>query len=153
MRYFRGLALSLAALVGILACDKEGHEQNTPLRSVWLNLPLQAQPYRALLEPTGAVTIVEPPTETSAIGYAGVLIVHSLLPNQFYAYDLSCPVENSPIIRIVGHDPLNVRCPKCQTKYDVLSGSGAVLSGSGRSPLRKYKAFYHEVERKLTISN
>jgi len=147
MRYFRGLALSLAALVGILACDKEGHEQNTPLRSVWLNLPLQAQSYRALLEPTGVVTIVEPPTETSAIGYAGVLIVHGLLPNQFYAYDLSCPVENSPIIRI------NVRCPKCQTKYDVLSGSGAVLSGSGRSPLRKYKAFYHEVERKLTISN
>ena len=62
-------------------------------------------------------------------------------------------LENSPIIRIVGHDPLNVRCPKCQTKYDVLSGSGAVLSGSGRSPLRKYKAFYHEVERKLTIGN
>ena len=153
MRYFRDLALSFAALVGILACDKEGYEQNTPLRSVWLNLPLQAQPYRALLEPTGAVTIVEPPTETSAIGYAGVLIVHGLLPNQFYAYDLSCPVENSPIIRIVGHDPLNVRCPKCQTKYDVLSGSGAVLSGSGRSPLRKYKAFYHEVERKLKISN
>ena len=116
-------------------------------------MPLQAQPYRALLEPTGAVTIVEPPTETSAIGYAGVLIVHGLLPNQFYAYDLSCPVENSPIIRIAGQDPLNVRCPKCQTKYDVLSGSGAVLSGSGRSPLRKYKAFYHEVERKLTISN
>ena len=153
MRYFRDLALSLAALVGIFACDKEGHELNTPLRSVWLNLPLQAQPYRALLEPTGAVTIVEPPTETSAIGYAGVLIVHSPSPNKFYAYDLSCPVENSPIIRIVGHDPLNVRCPKCQTKYDVLSGSGAVLSGSGRSPLRKYKAFYHEVERKLTISN
>ena len=44
MRYFRGLTLSLAALVGILACGKEGHEQNTPLRSVWLNLPLQAQP-------------------------------------------------------------------------------------------------------------
>lgn len=153
MRYFRALALSLAALVGIFACDKEGHEQNTPLRSVWLNLPLQAQPYRALLEPTGAVTIVEPPTETSAIGYAGVLIVHGLSPNQFYAYDLSCPVENSPNIRIVGYDPLNVRCPKCQTKYEVLLGSGAVLSGSGRSPLRKYKAFYHEVERKLTISN
>ena len=153
MRYFRGLALLLAVLVGILACDKESHELNTPLRSVWLNLPLQAQPYRALLEPTGAVTIVEPPTETSAIGYAGVLIVHGLSPNQFYAYDLSCPVENSPNIRIVGHDPLNVRCPKCQTKYEVLLGSGAVLSGSGRSPLRKYKAFYHEVERKLTISN
>ena len=153
MCYFRGLALSLAALVGIFACDKEGHELNTPLRSVWLNLPLQAQPYRALLEPTGAVTIVEPPTETSAIGYAGVLIVYGLLPNQFYAYDLSCPVENSPIIRIAGQDPLNVRCPKCQTQYDVLSGSGAVLSGSGRSPLRKYKVFYHEVERKLTISN
>lgn len=153
MRYFRGLALLLAALVGILACDKEGHEQNTPLRSVWLSLPLQAQPYRALLEPTGAVTIVEPPTETSAIGYAGVLIVHGLSPNQFYAYDLSCPVENSPIIRVVGYDPLNVRCPKCQTKYEVLLGSGAILSGSGRSPLRKYKAFYHEVERKLTISN
>ena len=63
-----------------------------------------------------------PYSANSATGYGGVPM----------AYDLSCPVENSPDIRVSmqadGLVPVAV-CPDCGSHYDVVERGGSPASG------------------------
>lgn len=92
-----------------------------------------------------------PYTEKSATGYGGVLLVIGLNPYTLeagvpVAYDLSCPVEMKPDIRVrmqadAGPLPEAV-CPECGSHYDVVEQGGAPKSGpalSGRLGLRRYE--------------
>lgn len=69
-----------------------------------------------------------PYTDMSVTGFGGVLIVCSF-DNVPLAYDLSCPVEVSPTVRVAVDTDNNVaRCNKCGSTYDVYR-TGAPLSG------------------------
>lgn len=68
---------------------------------------------------------------TEYTGYGGVMIVCD--PNGDYiAYDLSCPVEVKPDVRIqIDKDNAlagMAKCPKCGSTYDLFS-QGAAISG------------------------
>lgn len=64
----------------------------------------------------------------SATGYGGVMLVCTPT-NVVLAYDMSCPVERSSTIRIeYDDDELVLRCPHCNSTYDVSTGSP--LSGT-----------------------
>lgn len=62
-------------------------------------------------------------------GYGGVLLVYDPY-GQVLAYDLACPVEVRPDIRVqldTSHPNAGIfKCPKCGSTYDVFSGGGAV---------------------------
>lgn len=65
-------------------------------------------------------------TET---GYGGVLLVSDLM-GECLAYDLSCPVEARPNIRIdVNYENNLAVCPKCGSVYDVFSNFGTPVRG------------------------
>ncbi|MDE5821548.1 MAG: hypothetical protein K2H63_03575 [Paramuribaculum sp.] len=69
-----------------------------------------------------------PYPDMSATGFGGVLLVCSF-DNVPLAYDLSCPVEISPSVRVSVDTESNVaRCFKCGSTYDVYR-TGAPLSG------------------------
>lgn len=62
-------------------------------------------------------------------GYGGVLLVADIngMPR---AYDLSCPVENNPEIRVkVDMETTDAVCPKCGSHYDVFVNYGSPTSG------------------------
>lgn len=90
-----------------------------------------------------------PYNATSATGYGGVLIVgqfsYSGNPQTDppMAYDLACPVEMKPTVRItVDRDKLVGRCNKCGSTYDIFEGFGGPLSGpaaTSRYALRRYR--------------
>ena len=62
-------------------------------------------------------------------GYGGVLLVGDLYGNPV-AYDLSCPVECSPDVRIVvDYDHNDAYCPVCGSSYDIFSGLGNPTGG------------------------
>lgn len=76
-------------------------------------------------------------------GYGGVLLVCDPLGEPL-AYDLSCPVEAKPTIRIIPDADSDIAgvaiCPKCQSRYN-LYGAGAPMSGEAHSKhygLRRY---------------
>lgn len=85
-----------------------------------------------------------PFTGTTYTGYGGILLVGDLYGNPL-AYDLACPYEVNPQIRVVvNEDTHDAACPVCGSTYDVFGGDGRPTSGpsaeKGRGyGLRRYK--------------
>lgn len=115
-------------------------------------MDLQLSEYRELLNLGTVVRVVSPRSTFDRLGYGGLAVVHGLELERYYAFDLSCPYENRSDVRLVLRE-LDMHCPECKTSYDVLGGSGAVLNGVGRVPLRRYRVSYEALTRRLIISN
>lgn len=137
-------------LLGILCACGDRLAPTTPSLPVWLELPLQS--HTSLLSPGGMERITQARLAHDRLGFAGVLVVRSLTDEAFFAYDLACPYEMSPSVQLV-QDDLQVRCPECGGQYDVLSGSGAPISGPSRSPLRPYRTQYISSTRVVRVVN
>ena len=78
-------------------------------------------------------------TATSATGFGGVLLISGLelVP---LAYDLACPVERDPKVRIdIDPETYFAVCPKCGSKYDVTMSYGAPVSGIAATGKYKYE--------------
>lgn len=85
-----------------------------------------------------------PYTETTYTGYGGVLLIMGMDPYSAgdvvpLAYDLSCPVECLPTVR-VAVDPASLEavCPSCHSHYDVTLAGGAPVSGPALTGVTKY---------------
>lgn len=68
------------------------------------------------------------------------IIVYRSLPDEFNAYDRTCPhdyVRDGTLVR-VNVDFTVAICPKCSTVY-ALSAFGTPVSGPGKYPLKNYK--------------
>jgi len=75
-----------------------------------------------------------------AAGFDGNGIIIYRGPDEFYAYDRTCPHDyavNELSIKVNIDFTLAV-CPKCGTTY-ALSASGTPASGIGRYPLKNYR--------------
>ena len=76
-------------------------------------------------------------TERTATGYGGVLLISGVNPFTLeagvpLAYDLACPVERKPDIRVQIESPEQIPiavCPKCGSSYDVTERGGSPLAG------------------------
>lgn len=85
-----------------------------------------------------------PYNEASATGFGGVLLIGGMDPfavtvESPMAYDLACPVERNPDIRVViDNDTYIAVCPECHSTYDVTMGGGAPLSGPAATGKYKY---------------
>lgn len=85
-----------------------------------------------------------PYSEASATGFGGVLLVGGIDPFSAttevpLAYDLACPVERDPSIRVEMDNSTYVAvCPECKSTYDVTMGAGAPLSGIAATGKYKY---------------
>lgn len=95
-----------------------------------------------LREPAGY-----PYSAGSVTGYGGVLLIGGMNPlttetNVPLAYDLACPVERDPQVRVViDSQSLEAVCPQCGSHYDVIMAGGSPLSGPAlerRFGLRRY---------------
>lgn len=80
----------------------------------------------------------------SATGFGGVLLIEGLDPfNNLgaypLAYDLACPVERQPNIRVIIDSENYVAfCPECGSVYDVTMGAGGPIGGPAYSGEYKY---------------
>ncbi|MDO9340716.1 MAG: hypothetical protein Q7T72_09370 [Bacteroidales bacterium] len=80
---------------------------------------------------------------TGAAGFAGNGIIIYRGPNEFYAYDRTCPHDyavNGLSIKVNIDFTLAV-CPKCGTSY-ALAAFGTPASGIGRYPLKNYRTSF-----------
>lgn len=72
----------------------------------------------------------------SATGYGGVLLICG--QNAFtgdvgpLAYDLSCPVERLPSVRVYVNQDFNAVCPDCGSIYNVIEAGGSPVYGPAK---------------------
>jgi nitrite reductase/ring-hydroxylating ferredoxin subunit len=78
-----------------------------------------------------------------AAGFNGNGIIIYRGPDEFYAYDRTCPHDyavNDLIVKVKVDFTLAV-CPKCGTTY-ALAAYGTPASGTGRYPLKNYRTSF-----------
>lgn len=80
----------------------------------------------------------------SGTGFGGVLLIEGMDPFSAVtaaplAYDLACPVERDPNIRVVVDTETYVAvCSQCKSVYDVTMQRGAPISGEAATGKYKY---------------
>lgn len=99
------------------------------------------------LNAIGNSKIITSSTNNWGINSAGFdgngIIVYRSLPDEFNAYDRTCPYDytvNGLSIK-VNIDGFNAVCPQCKTTY-ALYGLGTPISGPGKYPLKNYKTAF-----------
>ncbi len=79
----------------------------------------------------------------SYTGYGGVMLLCTPV-NTVLAYDLSCPVERSSLIRVYyDEEDLVLRCDECGSTYDVSTGSPlSGVAADSRYFLQPYAVYF-----------
>ncbi len=128
----------LLTLIPLTACDSGEHDR-IPISPVRVEFASQAMwdQYGVVGSFIHRTFIMReklpvgfPYTFTSSTGYAGLMLITNehAMP---YVYDLCCPVEINPSVRIEFDDNLLcLRCPRCGSTYDIATGSP--MSGPAR---------------------
>lgn len=148
----------LAPLALLGACDSVDEDRipalpvqialNNP--GLWVTYGVNAYgQHRRFVRETGEPANF-PFTQTTYTGFGGILLIMGMDPfgagaMMPLAYDLSCPVECEPNIR-VAVDPatLEAVCPVCHSHYDVTVAGGAptagpALTGDVKYGLQRYR--------------
>ena len=137
--------LFTSAFLGLASCDEIADSRIPPAR-VALNANINHyKELQGLKIDGGYATITRRLNASTYIGYGGLLICRSKYgDNQVYAYDLACPVENKPTVKLDFKDGLIAVCPQCHSEFDsVIFGNPQPSKGIARDKgyhLRVYRA-------------
>jgi hypothetical protein len=130
-----------------VSCDKE-IPTSIPNRDVFV----ETNPYEfnKLQIVNNAVSYIPPPAVGSHRYGFGGLVIYRGLDEKLRCYDLACPVEALPNIRVDINPPFAV-CPQCNSRYD-LNAIGSPVAGPARESLRNYNNI-RETGLKITVHN
>lgn len=96
-----------------------------------------------------------PYTVADRTGYGGLLLAMDAMGN-IVVFDLACPVEVRPTIRVyVPEGETYAQCPKCGSTYDIFTNHGNPRSGPANEhgyALTRYSAIYGGALEYLTIT-
>lgn len=148
----RFFLITMALAVTIYSCNKK----NDVIPDVYVNFTLDLNdPEFVNLNALGGSDTVNARTNNwgyGAAGFAGNGIIIYRGPDEFYAYDRTCPHDyavNGLSIKVKIDFTLAV-CPKCSTTYALAAG-GTPASGVGRYPLKNYRTRFEG--RYVTVWN
>jgi nitrite reductase/ring-hydroxylating ferredoxin subunit len=136
--------ITIALAITICSCNKN---KNDVIPYTYVNFTLDLNdPEFVNLNAMGGSDTIDAHTNnwgTGAAGFAGNGIIIYRGPDEFYAYDRTCPHDyavNSLSIKVYIDFTLAV-CPKCRTSY-ALAAFGTPASGIGRYPLKNYRTSF-----------
>ena len=116
--------ISLFLFFIIITGCEDRYTSSIPNYPVFLELNLTAH-YPTFIDNCNEVIIITKPISIyDRIGYGGILIVYGI-DFKYYAFDLSCPYEADPNIRVFSDsiNPGQVTCEKCGSSYEILHGT------------------------------
>ena len=73
---------------------------------------------------------------TDRLGFGGILVVIGF--DKYYAYDLCCPYEADPNIRVHPQENGEAVCKVCGSTFQLLYGYGSVMKGPSKWSLKPY---------------
>lgn len=91
-------------------------------------------------------------TGLESLGFGGILVVHSNIDGEYYAFDLACPYEADKTIKIEIQPELTAKCPECGSVYRIMDGNGWRISGPSKEKLKRYNV-YPAANNYLYITN
>lgn len=88
----------------------------------------------------GYKCFITPRKVNEYLGYGGILVYHTVNVEgcPYVAFDLSCPHEAIPNIRLRICDDGTAVCDSCGSVYMLLDGTGFATAGPTRHKLRRY---------------
>lgn len=93
--------------------------------------------------------------ENFATGFGGILLVGGV-GGEPYAYDASCPNEgDASVVISIDRNSFEAVCPKCNSHFDVINGTGVSVSGPASEKhyvLKQYKSIKN-ADGGYTITN
>ncbi|MDR1764391.1 MAG: (2Fe-2S)-binding protein [Dysgonamonadaceae bacterium] len=125
----------LTFLFCIFSCEDE-YVSPIPYREVNLTLELNFRDKELQSQIFATKIFTTPRDESDRLGYGGLLVINGTGSNgatNIYAYDLACPNEANPTVRVQPITPDSTyyaRCPKCGAIFDISAGYGNPVSGS-----------------------
>ncbi|MDR2684550.1 MAG: hypothetical protein LBB53_04115 [Prevotellaceae bacterium] len=89
---------------------------------------------------------------SQALGYGGIVVFHTF-DGVFCAFDMSCPVEAKPDVRIATDNTGTARCTKCNAEFFLGDGNAFPIKGNSKFPLRKYSVYYSAIMNSILVTN
>ena len=120
----------------LISCN-DNVQSSIPDFPVYLNLNLTTT-YPNFRSPNQALTFEKRIFETDRIGYGGIL-VYIGFDGEYYAFDMSCPVEVKQTIRVHPNGLGQAVCKNCGSVFDLGYGIGNPSSGGAKETLKRYK--------------
>jgi nitrite reductase/ring-hydroxylating ferredoxin subunit len=120
----------------IVGCN-DNYISSIPDFPVYMELNLTTT-YPNFHSPNQSLTFIKPITVKDRIGYGGIL-VYIGFDNQYYAFDMSCPYEHQPTIRVYPNGLGQAVCEKCGSVFDIGYGIGNTSAGKAKEILKRYK--------------
>jgi nitrite reductase/ring-hydroxylating ferredoxin subunit len=80
-------------------------------------------------------------TGLESLGFGGILVVHAMVDDSYYAFDLSCPYEVQRTVRVEVQPDLSAKCPECGSRYRIMDGSGWRIDGPSKEKLKQYHIY------------
>ena len=114
------------------SCEKE--YTTIPDYPVNLEISLRGQDYE-LNANLAYKVFTQPRLDKDRLGFGGILVINGFSadgnPVNLYAFDLACPVEVQPNVRVVPDKTgATATCPKCGAIFEIATGTGAPQSGT-----------------------
>jgi len=129
--------------IALQSCETED-QRRIPEASVYmeLNLATSYPTFRNSLNDTLVFTQARFGHPTDRIGYGGILVYTFVngADLNYCAFDLCCPNEANPNIRVYPNENGEAVCKVCGTVYQLLTGTGMVKSGPSKWNLKRYSA-------------
>jgi nitrite reductase/ring-hydroxylating ferredoxin subunit len=125
--------ISLLLFLGFFACGR--YRSSIPDSPVFMRRNLNTI---KCLFPGDFYYITEPETVTDRLGYGGLVLLKGF-DDRYYAYDLACPVECRPDVKVgQPNEVLEVVCPQCGETYQLGFGLGTPSTGVSKEGLKRY---------------
>lgn len=136
----RNVILLFALVLEGSSCEKIN--KKSPIPDSLLDFELHILRDAPELNIIGNHKIIDKPLHLyQYIGFGGILLYHTF-DDEIVAFDLSCPYEVNPEIRVdsitIGGQAI---CRGCKSVYDVGYGTGAPQQGVSTHYLRKYRVY------------
>ncbi|WP_152568402.1 hypothetical protein [Porphyromonas macacae] len=139
--YAIGAAVLLWTAVAFSCTSEQAAPDRLPEAPVHVHLSKADARYKELWQPGGIAIIDRPQVAGEAVGVAGLIVVQSITSQGvFYAFDRACP-NSFEKIEILSIENMEAVCPHCGSRYTILHGTGAPVSGpavSNKAVMRRY---------------
>jgi nitrite reductase/ring-hydroxylating ferredoxin subunit len=76
--------------------------------------------------------------ENYYLGFGGIIVCTGF-DGEYYAFDMCCPYEVKRTVLVYPNDIGQAVCKTCGSTFDIVNGSGVLLSGPSKEFLKKYR--------------
>ncbi|MDR3327379.1 MAG: hypothetical protein LBT04_04535 [Prevotellaceae bacterium] len=142
-------AFLLTLSIPLVCCSK--YKNTIPNYPVHLEFNITANaPELAAFN--GFKEFFKPENATQVLGYGGILVFHTI-EDKYCAFDMACPFEAKPDIRVHADNMGVAKCDSCLSTFYTGDATGFQLDGKAKSPLRKYQTYFNPTTNNILVTN